>query len=231
MQKVFLGGCVLAGLLGCVGMPQQTEQRQGGHGVAAAQAADFPAGGWVTNGHDTHSVIAVGLPADVGPFIYRIYNPPLVDSELVSYGIRVDDMLLTPTSNEGNTAVVEGRNVSIRQRTTGASMPGQWSAYVEGASVPASRQVAWAAFPDRSTLVAAFEDARLLLVGLADTTDCTGEEMQVWVDDVQLKHPDGSAITWRARSSVLTYGRKVSVVVSGQCSQGVAQGSLHYSEQ
>jgi hypothetical protein len=177
------------------------------------------------------SVIATGLPATVSPFIYSIYNPVLVDNTNLSYTIIRDGQTVAPASGEGNAALIEGRNISIRQTTNGVGMAGTWRAFRFPGTAPLDRLVQWGIFPGRETVVASFDKSRLLLVSLHDTNDCTDETMQVKVDDLPLKNGSGSVARWLGNGSVLTYGRKVSLTVGGTCAAGVtATGQLRYSE-
>lgn len=194
-------------------------------------ADEFPAGGWKTSDPMPEAVISTGLPASVPLFIYSIYNPVLVDGTNLSYTIVRDGQTVVPASGEGNAALIEGRNLSIRQTTPGIGMAGVWRASRFPGTAPLDRQVQWGAFPGRETIVASFDKSRLLLVTLYESNDCTDETMQVKIDDVPLKYGSGSVIRWPGNGSVLTYGKKVSLAIGGSCAAGVtAIGQLRYSE-
>lgn len=194
-------------------------------------ASGFPTGGWATTAELPETVIAVGIPASIQPFLFLVYSPIHTAAPDLRYTITVDGAVLSPSTSEGTGTLVEGKNISLRQMSAeGSSIGGTWRAIYPQNDPWITSSSQWMGFPNQVTLIASFATPRLAVIGLdLDTKDCPVASFQVLVDDAELKHQN-KVITWPRGGSVLSYGKKFAVKVLGQCTARMgASGGITYA--
>jgi hypothetical protein len=174
----------------------------------------FLLGGWRTDG--TQRVAMLNAIRFREPKMFRIWCDGSIDGIHQGFGIRVDTGgIFVSTLNEGGTALVEARQISIYQnQESGGS--GGWSVITDD-QVPFHTGT-WEAPPGRITLLVSLEEAHDVLVSLNDTSPgCSDGRMSVYVDGQALTDVDGRALVLLRGSSVLVRGRKVEVRLEGDC--------------
>lgn len=191
----------------------------------------FPRGGWNPGSKNEVIIISQGIPVSEGPFMFLLSSALGVDSRNLTYTLNIDGKNFIHSFSEGGSVVIEGRNLWLRAADISATLHvGTWQTVYPTNSAPRpSNTFSWYEFPNKPAFVASFLEKKLMVVSINDNTKCRNQKMTVTVDGKVLKDQGGTTHHWVPKSSVLVYGKTVSVLVSANCPAGEQVfGSLEY---
>lgn len=181
-------------------------------------AQDLLSGGWTTSNALKTTLITATSTAT--PRVYRIDCQGIVnDGETFQVQIIVDGTALPNYLVEGSYVVVEGRNIVLKQISTGVTkVRGTWKV-IQRPEISIEKLL-WTAYPplNREQLVTSFITAQEFVVSINLTTiGCSNSSMTVYIDGNAVKDAAGNVVIFSEGSSVYGSGKSVSIKVTGTC--------------
>ena len=188
---------------------------------APAAAEEFLTGGWVTDPENRTAALSAGLPDTIPEVPMRIWSAYFADQVEVHHVITTNRGTTTvSTVPESGGVVVEGRNVELRQGTTGGRiMGGGWSALVQPLAPGQFSSFSWGVNPNTSAQLLELAKPRQFVLTFTGHTaqSCNNGRIKVNVDGQWLKFRSGTVLQIPPGGSIWSYGRTVFVMWDGTC--------------
>lgn len=179
----------------------------------------FLSGAWATDSNNRVTALSAGLPAAIPEVPIRIYSAYYADGVEVVHMATTDRGDASVTIPESSGAVIEGRNIELRQGSTGSLLGGGWRALQQPIGVDQFSSFGWAVHPGKSTQVLDLAEQRqfVLLFGGHTNPPCNNGRLRITVDGKPLNYRNGNRVQLIARSSIWSYGKSVVVTWTGTC--------------
>lgn len=200
MKRLFI---VLAIMLISVTYPQQVQE-------------DFYSGGWKIGENTTYTRITATSNLEVKK--YLIWNTILVDNNTLEFDVIADGVILPAKMFEGGYAIVEAKEIFIRQATPGQFILGAWKIIQNGSTGFFRTQ--WAGYPsiNKDILVTDLKTEQEFVLSInRSTVDCQNTSFSVYIDGNAVKDSNNNTLIFYAGSSIIGKGKKVVIRVNGTC--------------
>ena len=182
---------------------------------------EFLSGGWVTDPDNRIAALSAGLPNSLPETAIRVWSAYMVDQADIYHVITTDRGTVTvSTIPESSGALIEGRNIELRQGTTnGKLVGGGWTAVKQPIPPGSFSSFGWNVFPGQSAQILDLAAAKQFVLTFLGHTNppCNNGRVKVNVDGQWLKYRNGAVLQLPPGASVWSQGKSVFVMWDGSC--------------
>jgi hypothetical protein len=183
----------------------------------------FLSGAWNTSAAHPRVALSAGLPTTVAEASIRVWSSYYDDNADIAHWVSTDRGESKTTVQESSGAVVEGRNIDLRQVSTGSGTgsvrEGLWQALLQPVGAEGFTKFDYAVLPGKTTQVLDLAKPRQFVLTFSGHTNppCNNGQLRILVDGQPLKYRTGQEVVLTAPNSIWSFGKSVHVILAGTC--------------
>ncbi|MCW8041125.1 hypothetical protein [Acinetobacter entericus] len=186
--------------------------------------------GWRTDTITQRTSISAGIPDDTPPFLYKIINTKMIDSNRLEFNFQADKNILFSTLEEGSAAFIAAKNLDIVQKWDGEHYGSGWLILPQNRLTKLYTS-SWQAdlySPDGAkTILASLGEKNYVIISFGQLNNrCQSGKLKIFIDYKPLKDTKGNEINLLPGGSILTFGKDINIEVSGVCPNNPDTGTF-----